>query len=223
MTVDAGFLDEGVAELLRLINLPAGLPSLEALRSRSPIVAELKGAARACRHGRRPLHRRPGRRSGPAALPPGHGRPAAAGGVPARRGLGDRGPRDPGRSVPGSGQPGRLRAAVGRLPAGTRTPLPGRARRHLGRAGLGGRQRGAPRSRRRTARHRRRQRGRQPGRGSRAQGQGRRPPGPASLRGAVRRDRLPHRRPLDDGTGRGVLRHARQDGVVLGHVRPPHR
>ena len=43
MTVDAGFLDEGVAGLLRLINLPAGLPSLEALRSRSPIVAELKG------------------------------------------------------------------------------------------------------------------------------------------------------------------------------------
>ena len=44
MVAAGGAFDEGVAELLALINMPAGPPSVEALRTRSPIVAELKGS-----------------------------------------------------------------------------------------------------------------------------------------------------------------------------------
>ena len=43
MAADGGALDEGVARLLAQINMPSGPPSLEALRSRSPVIAELKG------------------------------------------------------------------------------------------------------------------------------------------------------------------------------------
>lgn len=43
MTSDAGFLDEGVAHVLSLIGGPGGPPSVEALRSRSPAIGELKG------------------------------------------------------------------------------------------------------------------------------------------------------------------------------------
>ena len=44
MAAAGAAFDEGVAELLALINMPAGPPSVEALRTRSPIVAELKGS-----------------------------------------------------------------------------------------------------------------------------------------------------------------------------------
>ena len=44
MVADGGALDEGVARLLAQINIPAGPPSVEALRSRSPVIAELKGS-----------------------------------------------------------------------------------------------------------------------------------------------------------------------------------
>ena len=43
MTADAGFLDEGVAHVLSMIGGPVGPPSVEALRSRSPVIGELKG------------------------------------------------------------------------------------------------------------------------------------------------------------------------------------
>ena len=43
MVADGGAFDEGVARLLGLINMPGGPPSVEALRSRSPVIAELKG------------------------------------------------------------------------------------------------------------------------------------------------------------------------------------
>ena len=43
MVADGGAFDEGVARLLGLISMPGGPPSVEALRSRSPVIAELKG------------------------------------------------------------------------------------------------------------------------------------------------------------------------------------
>ncbi len=43
MNADAGFLDEGVAHVLSLLGGPSGPPSVEALRSRSPLIGELKG------------------------------------------------------------------------------------------------------------------------------------------------------------------------------------
>ena len=43
MVTQARMLDEGVAELLGMINMPSGPPTVEALRNRSPVIAEMKG------------------------------------------------------------------------------------------------------------------------------------------------------------------------------------
>ena len=122
--------------------------------------------------------------------------------------------------MPGPHQPHPLRAAVGRLPPRARGPVPGGGRRLLGRSGVGGHQRLSVGRRPRPAGDCRRQRRGEPGRRRGSEVPGSRGSEVERLCAPLPGDRLPHRRPVDDGARRGVLPHPRADGLVLGPVRP---